>query len=108
MTALSRRDFTRFLVLSGSATLLPERAFASGLSLDDVERAASPLPRTPEEPDEKFWREVRGKFLIPRDVAFLNAAKFDALAATYASSVACRAARVLLHQALVVSAWSVV
>ena len=26
------------------------------------------------EPDEKFWREVRSRFLVPKDFAFLNAA----------------------------------
>ena len=29
---------------------------------------------TPAEPDENFWRDVRARFLVPRDVNFLNAA----------------------------------
>ena len=34
----------------------------------------APLPPTPAEPDENFWRDVRARFLVPRDVNFLNAA----------------------------------
>jgi selenocysteine lyase/cysteine desulfurase len=72
MTALSRRDFTRLLAVSGSATFLP--LARHGESLERLGFSTAPLPRTPAEPDEKFWREVRSRFLIPRDVAFLNAA----------------------------------
>jgi selenocysteine lyase/cysteine desulfurase len=43
-------------------------------SIDELGFTARPLPRTPAEPDEKFWGEVRSRFLVPRDVAFLNAA----------------------------------
>jgi isopenicillin-N epimerase len=62
---VSRRDFARLLALTGSAAFLPELGgrFVS-----------SPLPRTPAEPDEKFWKEVRARFLLPSDLAFLNAA----------------------------------
>ena len=35
---------------------------------------ASPLRATPDIPDEAFWRDVRARFLVPRDVNFLNAA----------------------------------
>jgi selenocysteine lyase/cysteine desulfurase len=74
MPAYSRRDFARLLALSGSAALLPERVLAQTASIEryDVDRA--PLPPTPAEPDEKFWREVRSRFLLPRDLAFFNAA----------------------------------
>ena len=72
MANLSRRDFARFLALSGSASLLPSRAF--GQPLEEFGFSTSPLPRTPAEPDEKFWREVRSRFLVPKDLAFLNAA----------------------------------
>lgn len=65
MTSLSRRDFTRLLAVTGSAALWP--GFPEGL-------IATPLPPTPQEPDEKYWREVRARFLMPPDLAFLNAA----------------------------------
>ena len=63
--SVSRRDFARLLALTGSASFLPELGghFIS-----------SPLPPTPAEPDEKFWKEVRARFLLPPDLAFLNAA----------------------------------
>jgi isopenicillin-N epimerase len=62
---VSRRDFARLLAVTGSAAFLPELGgrFVS-----------SPLPPTPAEPDEKFWKEVRARFLLPPDLAFLNAA----------------------------------
>jgi isopenicillin-N epimerase len=75
---LSRRDFARLLTLSGSAALFPAGAFAqnakSGFSLADLGLTDAPLPRTPAEPDEKFWREVRSRFLVPPDFGFINAA----------------------------------
>lgn len=75
MTQLSRRDFARYLALSGTATLLPARAFA-GVSPSTLDLAMQPLPPRPmgAEPDEKYWRDVRARFLVPPDVAFLNAA----------------------------------
>lgn len=74
MTALNRRDFAKLLTLSGSAavwpgTLLSRRQLVSQLGLTE-----GPLPATPAEPDEKFWREVRARFLLPPDLAFVNAA----------------------------------
>ncbi|HLA90156.1 MAG TPA: aminotransferase class V-fold PLP-dependent enzyme [Gemmatimonadaceae bacterium] len=75
MTALSRRDFARFLAFTGSAALIPERAFAERTrTLEEWGLTNAPLPPTPAEPDEKFWHEVRSRFLIPRDLGFLNAA----------------------------------
>ncbi len=65
MKAVSRRDFTRLLALTGSAALWPD--FPKGL-ID------APLPATPAEPDEAFWKEVRSRFLMPPDLAFVNAA----------------------------------
>lgn len=65
MASVSRRDFTRLLALTGATPFmgqLPERWISS------------PLPRTPAEPDEKFWKEVRSRFLMPADLVFLNAA----------------------------------
>ena len=74
MPTLSRRDFARFLTLSTSAALLPDRLLGQRGTLDDFELPAGPLPATPIEPDEQFWREVRARFLMPRDLAFINAA----------------------------------
>jgi isopenicillin-N epimerase len=75
MSSLSRRDFARFLALSGSASLLPSSAFAERpRSIEELGFSARPLPSAPAEPDEKYWQEVRSRFLVPRDVAFLNAA----------------------------------
>ena len=61
---MNRRDFGRLVALAGSAAVFPGR-----FDLD-----ASPLRPTPPEPDETFWKDVRARFLIPRDVTFLNAA----------------------------------
>jgi isopenicillin-N epimerase len=62
---VTRRDFTRMLAGAGSALLVaPARAF----------RAVKPLPATPAAPDEAFWRAVRQQFLMPSDLAILNAA----------------------------------
>lgn len=73
--SVSRRDFARLLALSGSSALLSTRAFADQTrSLEEMGFSAAPLPRTPAEPDEKYWGEVRSRFLVPRDIAFLNAA----------------------------------
>lgn len=75
MPSYSRRDFTRLLALSGSAALLPGYTGSRGRALyDDVEIPSTPLPRTPVEPDEKFWQDVRARFLLPRDLGFFNAA----------------------------------
>jgi isopenicillin-N epimerase len=65
MASVSRRDFARLLAITGTTpflTRVPE------------EWISSPLPPTPAEPDEKFWREVRARFLLPADLIFLNAA----------------------------------
>src|SRR5687768_13375212 len=70
MSGLSRRDFARYLSLSGAA-LLPGSVLTRA---DWSHLRATPLPQTPASPDERYWSEVRARFLIPRDVAFLNAA----------------------------------
>jgi isopenicillin-N epimerase len=67
---LSRRRFTEFFALSATAALSPRDVSA----LSDLGLTTQPLPRTPLLPDERFWREVRSRYLVPRDVAFLNAA----------------------------------
>lgn len=67
---LSRRRFTELFALSATAALIPRDASA----LSELGLTAEPLPRTPLLPDERFWREVRTRYLVPPDVAFLNAA----------------------------------
>ena len=62
-TGISRRDFSRLLALSGSV-LLPEQLAAW----------PAPMAQTPERPDERFWTSVREQFLMPRDLAVMNAA----------------------------------
>ena len=63
---MNRREFARLAALAGSAAVFPAAI--------DIKVNASPLRPTPAVPDENFWREVRARFLVPRDVAFLNAA----------------------------------
>ena len=70
MSPLSRREFARYLSLSGAA-LVPGALLARA---DWSHVTNAPLPQTPAAPDERFWRDVRARFLIPREVAFLNAA----------------------------------
>jgi isopenicillin-N epimerase len=76
VTALNRRDFARLLTFSGSAAFLPP--VLAGGERERLVRmlglSEGPLPPTPTEPDEKFWREVRARFLLPQDLAFINAA----------------------------------
>ena len=60
---VSRRDFARFLALSGSVFLAhPPLAWPT------------PLQQTPQHPDEKFWLSVREQFLMPPELGVLNAA----------------------------------
>jgi selenocysteine lyase/cysteine desulfurase len=73
--SVSRRDFARLLALGGSSAVLARSALAANATtLDALGITRAPLPPTPQSPDEKFWAEVRARFLVPRDVAFLNAA----------------------------------
>jgi len=75
MLDLSRRDFARLLALTGSAALFPDRLLAQGSApLRDLGLSSAPLPATPLEPDEAFWRQVRARFLLPPDLGFINAA----------------------------------
>jgi selenocysteine lyase/cysteine desulfurase len=74
MSSLSRRDFGRLLAVSGSAALFPREALAGGAGLQDFGLTDAPLPQTPAEPGEPFWRDVRARFLLPRDLRFMNAA----------------------------------
>ena len=61
----SRRDFTQLLALGGYAALFAR----SGDAI-----AAGPLGPAPASPDERFWTDVKAQFLVPRDVAVMNAA----------------------------------
>ena len=61
---MNRREFARLAALAGSAAVFPAA----------LDAKAPPLRTTPAAPDENFWRDVRARFLVPRDVAFLNAA----------------------------------
>ncbi|MEK7402584.1 MAG: aminotransferase class V-fold PLP-dependent enzyme [Gemmatimonadota bacterium] len=64
---MSRREFARYLAISGSAVMWPDfpKGFAGA--------PTAPLPRT-SEPDEAFWKAVRARYLVPPDLAFLNSA----------------------------------
>lgn len=70
MSTLSRRDFARLLAVSGPATLLGRPGFAVAESAP----LPVPLPPTPVTPDEAFWADVRAQFLLPDNMALLNAA----------------------------------
>jgi isopenicillin-N epimerase len=61
---MNRRDFARLAALAGTAALFP----------GELELNAAPLQATPQAPGEPFWRDVRARFLLPRDLIFLNAA----------------------------------
>ena len=63
---IRRRDFARFLAGAGGAALIE----ASGLPRP----RPAPLPETPEFPNEAFWSNVRKQFLMPPDLAVMNAA----------------------------------
>ncbi len=63
---VSRRDFARFAALGGSAALLANHALAW--------QKPDPLSRPPENPDEHYWTKVREQFVMPPDLAVMNAA----------------------------------
>jgi selenocysteine lyase/cysteine desulfurase len=70
MVPLSRRRFAHLLALGGTTALIPDSAQA----LLDDHPSARPPPPTPQEPDERFWAQIRAQFLLPDDLAFMNAA----------------------------------
>lgn len=61
----TRREFSGALVLGGYAALFAR----SGQAFE-----GTPLRATPAKPDEGFWTDVKSQFLVPREVAVLNAA----------------------------------
>jgi isopenicillin-N epimerase len=62
---MNRRDFARLLAIGGAVPFVtPEVAWSRGAR----------LPPTPASPDEKFWLSVRDQFVMPRELAVLNAA----------------------------------
>lgn len=70
-THVSRRDFARLLALGGAAPFMtPGIAWPRPSALP-------PLPVAPEPPpvlNEQFWQTVRDRFVMPSDLAVLNAA----------------------------------
>ena len=73
MTSLSRRSFAQLLALSGSAALFPRTVWARE-SVESLGLTSAPLPQAPSAIDETYWRQVRARFLVPKDLNFLNAA----------------------------------
>jgi selenocysteine lyase/cysteine desulfurase len=62
---MNRREFARLLAISGAAPFVtPSLAWPS----------PAKLPPTPASPDEKFWTSVRDQFVMPKELAMLNAA----------------------------------
>lgn len=62
---MNRRGFARLLAIGGAAPFLsPAAAWPRNAT----------IPPTPARPDERFWRQVRDTFVMPRDLAMLNAA----------------------------------
>jgi selenocysteine lyase/cysteine desulfurase len=61
----SRRDFSGALILGGYAALFARSGEAW---------SPAPLRAAPDKPDESFWIDVKRQFLVPREVAVINAA----------------------------------
>jgi selenocysteine lyase/cysteine desulfurase len=65
-SAVSRRDFTRLFMAGGSAALFTHTAWAQA--------PRSPLPAAGAAAGEPFWRAVRAQFVMPPELAVMNAA----------------------------------
>ncbi len=63
---LSRRELTRLFAVGGSTALF----VGCGATLP----RPAPLPRTPADPDEAYWEKVKAQFVMPPDLAVMNAA----------------------------------
>jgi selenocysteine lyase/cysteine desulfurase len=69
MATVSRRDFSRLFLAGGSAALWAHAAWAQG------SRPALPaLPAAGAAAGEAFWKAVRAQFVMPPDLAVMNAA----------------------------------
>ena len=66
MSPLSRRDFSRLFLAGGSAALMAHPAWAQA--------PPPPLPPQGAAAGEAFWKAVRGHFVMPPDLAVMNAA----------------------------------
>jgi selenocysteine lyase/cysteine desulfurase len=66
--SVSRRDFTRLFALGGSAALFADPVWAQSQA---GRRATSPLGSGT---GEAFWRSVRAQFVMPPELAVMNAA----------------------------------
>lgn len=64
--AMNRRNFALRMAFAGSAAMLANPALAWP--------KPAPLPATPAKPDERFWASVREQFVMPPDLAVMNAA----------------------------------
>jgi selenocysteine lyase/cysteine desulfurase len=79
-STLTRRSFTRLLTGGAAAALAPmyggRELSGDGSSLDYrwSSRPLSPLPSPAAPRDEPFWQAVRDQFVMPPDLACLNAA----------------------------------
>jgi len=70
-TDLSRRRFTGLLAGATAAALAPWRD--AGATLLDA-RGVRPLPQAGDARDERYWQGIREQFIMPLDLASLNAA----------------------------------
>lgn len=66
MSSVSRRDFARVFMAGGSAALFAHPAWA--------QTPRQPLPSAGAAAGEPFWRAVRAQFVMPPDLAVMNAA----------------------------------
>jgi selenocysteine lyase/cysteine desulfurase len=66
MSSVSRRDFSRLFLAGGSAALFAHPAWAQS--------SRAPLPAEGAAAGERFWRAVRAQFVMPPDLAVMNAA----------------------------------
>jgi isopenicillin-N epimerase len=66
--AVSRRDFTRLFALGGSAALFADAAWAQGAA------TRPPLAAGGAGTGEAFWKSVRAQFVMPPELAVMNAA----------------------------------